>query len=479
MPEKSLRRRVLDGVFWLTAAKLLGQLVSWAITVYVIRILSPNDYGLLAMAGVYVGFIVLFNEFGLSAAIVQRKDLGQDDLSNIYWSVLCINLVLYALSYLSAPLVAAFYDEPRVTDVIRVASVAFVIRSLGLVSNNMLARQLAFDRQSVASLIGNVADALTTLHLATQGFGVWSLVYGNLTGQSVTTLLILLFFPWKPGLTFSPSRVRSFMQFGIRVAIARLLWYVSSNMDLLIAGRLLGKTQLGYYAIAVQFALIPLDKFVSTIQQVAFPAFSRVQDQPELLKRYYLKIVTFVAFATFPVCWGIFLVAESAVPLLLSEKWQPAILPLQILSAVTSLRAIHLLHASLETAVGKPGITIRNFAIIILILAPSFYFGSSHGLEGLAYSWLVFPLAFVITTSITLRLIDVPLLEYIKQLRHPLLGTAFMVLVVMLIQKVALAERGYAAHALGTVSAGVAAYLLYYALFNREMLAEARRMLQR
>ena len=142
MPEKSIRRRVLDGVFWLTAAKLLGQLVSWAITVYVIRILSPNDYGLMAMAGVYVGFIVLFNEFGLSAAIVQRKDLGQDDLSNIYWSVLCVNLVLYALSYLSAPLVAAFYHEPRVTDVIQVASVAFVIRSLGLVSNNMLARSL-------------------------------------------------------------------------------------------------------------------------------------------------------------------------------------------------------------------------------------------------------------------------------------------------------------------------------------------------
>jgi O-antigen/teichoic acid export membrane protein len=479
MPEKSILRRARDGVFWLTAAKLLGQLVSWAITLYVIRILSPDDYGLMAMAAVYIGFIGLFNEFGLSAAIVQRKDLGQDDLSHIYWSVLGVNLALYALCYLSAPLVAAFYDEPRVTDVIQVASLALIIRSIGLVSNNMLARELAFYRQSLASLISQVAGALATFQLATLGHGLWSLVYGNLIGESVGSLLVLLFFPWKPRLTFSPSRVRSFLQFGIRVTLARLFWYVSSNLDLLIAGKVLGKTQLGYYAIAVQFALLPLDKLVSTISQVAFPAFSRVQDQPELLKRYYLKIVAFVAFVTFPVCWGIFLVAESAVPLLLSEKWQEAVLPLQILSAVTSLRAIHLLNGPLETAVGKPEITIRKYAIITVVLAPSFYVGSSHGLEGLAYSWLVFPFAFVISTSMTLRSINLPLVEYFKELRHPVFGTLSMVLAVTLTQKVALAERTYVAQTIGTVSAGIAAYLLYYALFNRAMLTDAKRVLRR
>ena len=134
MPEKSLRRLVLDGVFWLTVVRVFSQVISWTITVYVIRILSPDDYGLMAMARVYVGFIVLFNEVGLSAAIIQKKDLNQEDLSSICWAVLSINLALYAFAFLSAPLVAAFYNEPRVADVIRVASIVFIIRSVGLVS---------------------------------------------------------------------------------------------------------------------------------------------------------------------------------------------------------------------------------------------------------------------------------------------------------------------------------------------------------
>lgn len=479
MPEKSMRRRVLDGVAWLTAVKVFGQVISWTITVYVIRILSPNDYGLMAMAGVYLGFVILFNEVGLGAAIIQRKDLSQDDLSNICWAVLSINLALYALSYFSAPFVAAFYNEPRVADVIRVAALAFIVRGLGLISNNMLAREMAFNRQSQAALIGNASGAVATLWLAVEGFGVWSLVYGSLVTEILTNLLLFLFHPWKPDFAFSFSRTKGLIHFGYQVAVARLFWYLSSNMDLLIAGKILGKTQLGYYAIAVQLALLPLDKMVSTISQVAFPAFSKVQDNPDLLRRYYLKIVNVVAFASFPVCWGIFLVAESAVPLFLSSKWLPAVLPLKILSVVTSFRAVHILNAPLETAVGRPGVTIRNFVIITSALALSFFVGSSYGLEGLAYSWLVFPVVFLITTSITLRLIGLSLATYFKELRHPFFGTGFMVLVVMLTQKTLLLDGNLVTQFAGSTALGVASYLLYYVLFNRDMFAEAKRMLRR
>jgi O-antigen/teichoic acid export membrane protein len=479
LPEKSLRRRVLDGVYWLTALKILSQVISWAITIYVIRILSPNDYGLMAMAGVYVSFITLFSDMGLSAAIVQKKDLLQEDLSNMFWAVLSINIALYALSFFSAPFVAAFYNEPRVKDVIRMASFVFIIRSLGLVSYNMLTREMIFSRQSQAGLIGSASGAVATLWLAMQGFGVWSLVYGSIFLEIVTNLLVFFFYPWKPEFSFSFSKVKDMIHFGSKVAVARLLWFLSSNIDVLIAGKVLGKTQLGYYAIAVQLALIPIDKMGSTISQVAFPAFSRVQDDPVMLRRYYLKIVNVVAFASFPVCWGIFLIAQSAVPLFLSEKWLPAILPLQILSTVTALRAIRLVNAPLEIAVGRPGVTIGNFAIIISFLAVSFFVGSSYGLEGFAYSWLIFPVAFLITTSITLKLIGFSLAAYLKELRHPFLGTGFMVLSVLLVQKLILVDHGLVAQAAGSVALGLVSYFLYYVLFNREIFTEARNLLRR
>jgi len=479
MPEKSLRRRLVEGVFWLTAVKVFSQVISWIITIYVIRILSPDDYGLMAMAGVYFSFILLFNEVGLGAAIVQKKDLNQEDRSNIAWAVLSLNLVLYALSFVAAPLVAAFYNEPRVTEVIRAISIIFVVRGFGMVPSSMMAREMIFSRPSLAELIANISAALATLWLAMEGFGVWSLVYGMILSEIVRNILYFLFYPWKPEFSFSFSNVKDLLHFGSKVAVARLVWYLYANMDLLIAGKILGKTQLGYYAIAVQFAFMPLDKMGSTISQVSFPAFSKVQDDPALLRRYFLKMVNLIAFASFPACWGIFLVAESVVPLLLSAKWLPAILPMQILSVVTAFRAIHLVNSPLEMAVGRPEITIRNFAIIVSVMAVSLLIGSSYGLDGLAYSWLVCPVVSLFTTSITLKLIGLSLAAYFKVLRHPFFGTGFMVLAVLLAQKLVLIDHGLMAQAAGSAALGVASYFLYYLLFNREMFAEARRMLKR
>jgi O-antigen/teichoic acid export membrane protein len=218
---------------------------------------------------------------------------------------------------------------------------------------------------------------------------------------------------------------------------------------------------------------------VSIMSRVAFPAFSKVQSNPDLLRRYYIKFVGVVAFASFPACWGVFLIAESAVPLFLSEKWLPVVLPLQIVSMVTALRAIHTMNTPLEVAVGQPDITIRNCVINLAVMALSFYIGSAYGLEGLAYAWLVFPIVFVITTSFTLRVVGLSLRAYFKELRHPFLGTGFMVLAVLIGQKLFLADAGLAAHVAGSVVLGCVSYLAYYVLFNREMFKEARQLLRR
>ncbi len=479
MTEKSLRRLVVDGVYWFTAVKILSQVISWAITIYVMRILSPSDYGLMAMAWVCLGFIGLFNEVGLGAAIIQKKDLSQDDLSSICWGVLAINMVLCLFALLSASFVSDFYQEPRVADVLRVASIGFLIRGVSLVPNNILARDLAFSKQSQADLIASVSGAVATLGLATEGFGVWSLVFGILVQDIVKTLLSFFFQPWKPSLSFSLSRLKGFVQFGAKVATTRVLWYLAANADVLIAGKILGKAQLGYYSVAAQLALIPVDKMVSTITYVAFPALSKMQDDPAMLRRYFLKIVKIVAFAMFPACWGIHLVAESAVLLFLSEKWLPAVLPMQILSMVTACRAIQAINAPLEMAVGRAGIALLNVAIIGSVMAVSFFVGSSYGLEGLAYAWFAFPMAFLITTSITVRLIDLRLAEYFRELTHPFLGTGFMALVVLTGQRLVLASCGLAAQVAGSVLLGILSYLLYYVLFNRQMFVEVKSILRR
>jgi O-antigen/teichoic acid export membrane protein len=474
-----MRRRIIDGVFWLTAVKVIAQVISWTVTIHVIRILSPNDYGLMAMAGIYLGFIVLVNEMGLGTVIIQQTDLNRKNLSSIFWAVLLMNALLFTLSVVSAPSIALFFNEPRLANVIRVASFVLIVSSLGFVSYHMLTREMTFNKRSQADMIGNLCGAVSTLGLSINGFGVWSLVLGNIIIELTKNVLFFAFYPWKPELSFSFPQIKNMLHFGSKVVLARLFWYVSSNADFLIAGKLLGKTQLGYYAIAFQFASIPLDKMVSAISQVALPAFSEVQADHALLRRYFLKIARFLAFVSFPAFLGMCLVAQKGIPLFLSEKWLPAILPMQILCIVSAFRAIETMNAPLVIAIGRPHITMINNLITGVLLAASFFIGSSYGLEGLAYSWFTFPIIWLITTAMSLNQIGLSVVDYVVELRHPFFGTAAMAITVTILQQTFFANAGSLAHVVGSVIVGLMSYLSYYWLFNPQIFAEGKNILKR
>ncbi len=476
----SLKSRVVNAVLWLGITKFLGQALSWIITIYVVRILAPEDYGLMGMAGVFIGFVILFNELGLGSAIIHKKKLAEDDISNIFWLVFLLNVGLYLLSFIISPLIAGFFNEPRLIAIIRVIAINMIISSLGFISYNMLTKELTFSRRSQAEFIGNLSGGIATFLFAMNGLGVWSLVYGSIILTAVTNLLFYIYHPWRPGFSFSFSKIKEMFNFGLKVAIARFLWYVYTNSDFLMAGKLLGKTALGYYSLAFQFASIPLDKIVSLVTQVAFPVFSEIQDDAERLKRYFIKMVRVVAFITFPIFCGIALTADDAVILFLTEKWRLTILPLKVLCIVSTLRAIYTINAPLVMAKGKPAIAVLNHLIFAIFLSIAFYIGSFYGLDGLAYSWLiVFPFLFLITTYISLKTIGLSMMEYFKELRHIFIGSLFMAASVIIIQGTFLAGLGHLDRIIGASLTGAAAYLLYYFIFNREMLAEARAVLKR
>ena len=476
----SLKSRVVNAAFWLGITKLLGQVLSWILTIYVVRLLSPEDYGLMGMASIFIAFIILFNELGLGSAIIHKKSLAENDISNIFWLVFLLNACLYLLSFMLAPFIAGFFNEPRLIAIIRVIAINMVISSLGFISYNMLTKDLTFSRRSQAEFIGNLAGGISMLLFAMNGFGVWSLVYGSIILTAATNLLFNLYYPWKPKLSFSFSKIKEMFNFGLKVAIARLLWYVYSNSDFLIAGKLLGKTALGYYSLAFQFASIPLDKMVSLVTQVAFPAFSEIREDAERLKSFFLKIIRFIAFATFPLFCGIFLIADDAVIFFLTEKWRPIIIPLKVLCIVSTLRAINAVNVPLVVAKGKPNIAMISNLIFAAILPIAFYLGSFYGLTGFSYSWLiVFPFLFLITTYISLKTIGLSMMEYFKELRHVFAGSLFMTASVIIVQKTFLAGLGHLDRIIGASLTGAAAYLLYYFIFNREMLAEVRAVLKR
>jgi O-antigen/teichoic acid export membrane protein len=477
---KSLKGKIASGAFWLGATKSVGQAISWVITIYVVRILAPEDYGLMGMAVLMNGLLLLFNELGLGVAIIQKPDLAEEEISNLFWAILGLNIAIFLTAFFVAPLASAFFREPRLTRIIQVLSVSFVMSGFGTVSQNLLNREMLFKNRSLSEFGGNLVGGVSVLLFALQGFGVWSLVYGYLIQAAISNVLYFLFRPLRIHWRFSLKKIIGMIQFGARVAAARVLWYISSNADYAVAGRFLGKISLGYYNLAFQFASIPLDKIVSVITQVALPSFSAVQKDAPKLQRYYLRMVGMVAFITFPLFLGLFLVADSAVHLFLTDKWSPMIIPLKILCIVSCLRAVETMNAPLILAKGKPNIIMYNNLLQAIVLPISFYIGAKYGLEGLSYAWLIiWPILFAIITYQTLKLIGLSFTDYFSEMKQVIVGTVVMVILVMIVQRGFLEGVSHLFQFIITSMTGAFLYLSYAVCFNRGLIDDAIGILRR
>ena len=357
------------------------------------RILSPADYGLLAMASVFVAFLAMMAAAGLGPAIVQAREIDDGKLRQLLGLIVVLNGGLFLLLFLAAPLIAVFFDEVRLTDVIRVLSSQFIISGFAVIPESMLGRELKFKARALIDLSSNVAGGVVTLALALSGQGVWSLVAGTMvstTGKAIGLNLVAPHVRWP---SFSLRGTRALLAFGGNVTASRILWFFYSQADIFIAGKLLGKEALGFYSVAMHLASLPVQKISGVLNQVAYPAFAQIQRSPQLVSENFLKAVRILSFFAFPVLWGISSVAPELVGLLLGAKWSQAVLPLQVLPAIMPLRMISNFLPSAIDAVGRPDISVKYLMAACLIMPAAFVFGSQWGLVGLCMAWLiVYPL---------------------------------------------------------------------------------------
>lgn len=458
---------MIGGVFWIATTKGLGQVITWAITIFVIRLLDPSDYGLMGMATLFIGFLLLFNEFGLGAAIVQNGGLDDEHIWSLRWAILLINLVLFAFVLAGAPTAAAYFREPALVPILRLLGTAFVINGIGAPSMYLLQRSMAFRRKSQAEVAGHLAGGILTVALAASGFGVWSLVSGYLASQLTTNTLYCVYRPIRLGGSPSLRRITGLLKFGVQIAFARVLWYASSNADFLIVGRVLGTVQLGFYSLAFQLSSMPIDKIVGIVTQVAFPSFCAVQTDDERLRRYFVKLVGSIALVTFPMFLGLYSVAGDLVAVLFTEKWVAVIVPFQTLCVIACLRAIDTLNSPLVIAKGRPDIILANNLVRALLMPLAFYIGTRGGLEGVAIAWLAgWPPVFVVLTWPTLRLIGLRVTAYLDALKHALIGSLVMVAIIKSAQALAHGGAPTATRLVLTCALGATAYAAYQLAFN-------------
>jgi len=388
-PARELDRSLVRGLAWTGTMRWATQILSWASTLVVAKLLAPTDYGLVGMATVYLGLLQLVNEFGLGVAIVQRRDLTADQIARLGGLALAVGCALAGLSAALSGLVARFFGEPAVRLIVVVWSLAFVMAAAQTVPRALLRRDLDFRTLAWADGAEAFAATVTTLTLAATGFRYWALVFGTLAGRFTSTLLTCL---WRPHRVAWPTRFGSIapaVTFGWHVVVGSIAWYFYDNADFAIVGRVLGKAALGAYTLGWTIASIPVDRVTALVGSVTPPVFSAVQQDRPALQRYLRNLTEGLSLITFPAAVGIALVADEFVLLALGDRWRPAILPLQLLALAAASRSVSALLPQVIISTGHSKRSMQFTIIAAVVLPGLFYVGSHWGAAGVAAAWLV------------------------------------------------------------------------------------------
>lgn len=357
MKERTLKERVVRGVFWVTVDTWGRQVLAFIVYAALARLVGPESFGLLALGAVYVAFVEIFVTLGFETTLVQRRDLEAGHLDAAFWISLTTAAALTVATVLLAERVATMFREPRLADVLRWLSVSLLLVGLSTVPKATLVREMAFRPLAVRSGLATLTGGIVGVTMAWQGFGVWSLVCQQLSSAAAAAAVLWWATPWRP--SFPPSRrhLRDLYGFATTVAGENLLWFVTQRADHTLVGLGFGAAVLGPYALASRCIQLTMTAVAVPLQVVALPAFSRIQEEPERLRVAFYKVTEVVAAVAFPTFCGVAVLAPSLVRVAFGPAWSSAVPLLQALAFFGLFRIPVSFGHPLMLAIGRPRVT--------------------------------------------------------------------------------------------------------------------------
>jgi O-antigen/teichoic acid export membrane protein len=463
-------QRVLSALGWSFALRLGIQVFSWAITLVVIRLLTPQDYGLMSMAMVYLSLAMVWRELGLNALLIQKRDLDAVQLGRIYGAIVIAHIVLTVVLIAAAPLLARVFEDPRLTPVLQALAASLLIMPIASVPRALLQRDLNFKATTVSELWSNIASAAVTLSMALAGYGVWALVGGNLIGTIVLSLVLRWMSPMKIAPRFDLAGLRPHFPFMRHTLWSQTLGNLLVPVGNFIVGKMLGAGPLGLFSMARELAALPVSKASSILAQVAFPAVSEIQNDPALIRSYFLRAVRVQSALMYPAMFGLAACASELLVLVLGEQWRPATLLFALQCLATPGVMISVLLPPIALGRGRPELLVsslyRSLALRIVMLPLGILLGGIDGLAVASFLNIVF--ANMIQMRITLRVIDSGPREVLREI-GPALANSGLMAATVFAAGFWLDDRLSPWTLLGAkIALGVAIYLPLAWLFDRE-----------
>ena len=441
MENEIKNRTAIKNFIWRFSERCGAQFVTFVVSIVLARLLAPEDYGQIALITVFTNIMQVFVDSGLGTALIQKKNADDLDFSSVFYFNFAVCIVLYCLMFVTAPLIASFYNDTALTPIIRVISLTILISGVKGIQQSYVSRNMLFKRFFFATLGGTIFSAFLGIGLAYAGFGVWAIVVQQLTNTTIDTLILWITVKWRPKKIFSWKRLKDLLSFGWKLLVSSLLDTVYNNLRNLIIGKLYSSADLAYYNQGDKFPKLIVTNVNSSIDSVLLPTLSSAQDNRERVKNMTRRAVKTSTYIMAPLMVGLAFCATPIVRLILTDKWLPCVPYLQIFCITYIFWPIHTANLNAINAMGRSDyflkleIAKKTIGMILLLSTMNF------GVMAMAYSLLFSTVTSMIINSWPNRtLLGYGLKEQLIDIFPGLFLALFMGLVILLVRLLALPD---------------------------------------
>jgi len=426
----SNKQKALNGGKWITISTVISTVCQFLQIAIIARLLEPAAFGIVSISTMIIGFFSMFTNLGFNNSIIYKQEEDKNILSSLYFLNLFLGFFIFVVIYLSSPLIVDFYHEPRLDQIIKVASLFFLIVYFGQIYSILMQKELRFKTLAIIDISAIVIATVVTILFAYNGFKEYSLIYGQLIMQLYKTLAQIFFGRdlFKVKWHFKYQEVKEHIRFGIYNLGDGIVGFIQSNSDNMLIGSMLGIKLLGYYTLATQLAVFPISRLNPIVLQVAYPIVAKMKEDASQMKSAYIKILDFLSYCNIPLLAGLYITADSVVPLFYGPGWDPTIGLIKIMVIASVFMCLAHPLFTLAFSKGKPNLLFYLNIATLAVKIPLIYFLGKYALAtGVAWALVLATLInLIINFGMVQSLIGNFLGGFFKNLFKPVLFSVIM-----------------------------------------------------
>lgn len=423
----NLKDQTITGISWSILDNAYTQIITFVVGIILARLLEPREFGLIGMIIVFIAIAQTFVDSGFGSALIRKNDCTDKDYNTVFYFNIFVSVIFYLGLFFFADLIASFFNETELINIIKVLGISVIINAIGIVQAAQLTKKIDIKTQTKISVIANTLSGIIAIYLAYIGFGVWSLVWRALTLNFLKNTLLWLWNKWRPALIFSLQSFKELFGFGSKLLASGLLNTIFENLYYVVIGKYFSPQQLGYYTRAVSFANLPSMNINGVIQRVSYPVLSKLQDDPVALKSGIKKLIKNTMFITFILMMMMAAVAESLVLTLIGAKWIQSVIYLQLLCFSMMLYPLHSLNLNLLNVKGRSDLFLKLEVIKKILALPVILSGILYGIIPMIAGMIVHSfVGYALNSMYSGMLINYNLFEQIKDITPGFLLALFI-----------------------------------------------------